>query len=138
MTPKRPRHGTEQVSGSNSPEKDNEEPSSQLLADISEHDETLMTNMSIHSRPVPDMRKLPTELSWPDRATEKRAFDSVTDTEGRRKKIAEAVKTIIGCLGEDVEREGLLKTPDRFASAILFLTQGYTKSLDCKISFSIY
>jgi GTP cyclohydrolase I len=32
---------------------------------------------------------------------------------------------IIGLLGEDVEREGLLKTPERMAKAMQYMTQGY-------------
>ncbi|MDX1362925.1 GTP cyclohydrolase I FolE [Arenibacter latericius] len=43
--------------------------------------------------------------------------------------ITDEVKTryrsIINEIGEDVEREGLLKTPERAAKAMLFLTQGY-------------
>jgi GTP cyclohydrolase IA len=34
-------------------------------------------------------------------------------------------KGIIGLLGEDVEREGLLKTPERMAKAMQYMTQGY-------------
>lgn len=34
-------------------------------------------------------------------------------------------KAIIADLGEDVEREGILKTPERAAKAMQFLTQGY-------------
>ncbi len=39
--------------------------------------------------------------------------------------LAENYKKIIASLGEDPEREGLLKTPERIAKAMQYLTQGY-------------
>lgn len=39
--------------------------------------------------------------------------------------IAVHVKEILRLLGEDPEREGLIKTPERVAKAMQFLTQGY-------------
>ena len=47
----------------------------------------------------------------------------------REAKLAEAVKTILTCIGEDPEREGLLKTPDRYAKALMFFTQGYERNI---------
>jgi len=39
--------------------------------------------------------------------------------------IAAHVKEILQLIGEDPEREGLVKTPERVAKALQFLTQGY-------------
>ena len=39
--------------------------------------------------------------------------------------LVENYKETLGLLGEDPEREGLLKTPERIAKAMQFLTQGY-------------
>ncbi len=33
------------------------------------------------------------------------------------------------CLGEDPDREGLVRTPERAAKALLFFTQGYTQTV---------
>lgn len=44
--------------------------------------------------------------------------------------ISERVGNIITSLGEDVQREGLLKTPERVAKAYQFLTHGY--NIDAK------
>jgi len=46
----------------------------------------------------------------------------------KTEKIAKHYKEIIKLLGEDTGREGLLKTPERVAKAMQFLTQGYEQS----------
>lgn len=43
-------------------------------------------------------------------------------------KLTEHYKAILELLGEDVSREGLLKTPERVAKAMSFLTQGYDQN----------
>ena len=54
---------------------------------------------------------------------------SYLKTETYEKAVTEELKdhysTIISRLGEDVDREGLLKTPERASKAMQFLTQGY-------------
>lgn len=45
--------------------------------------------------------------------------------EGKTLRLASHYKAIIEELGEDVTREGLLKTPERVAKAMQYLTQGY-------------
>lgn len=44
--------------------------------------------------------------------------------------VKERYKVIIDEIGEDVEREGLVKTPERAAKAMLFLTQGYKQDAE--------
>ena len=41
-----------------------------------------------------------------------------------REELAGHYKSIINLLGEEVDREGLLKTPERVAKAMQFLTKG--------------
>ena len=40
-------------------------------------------------------------------------------------KVAPQIASILGLLGEDVNREGLLKTPERVAKAMQYMTYGY-------------
>ena len=42
--------------------------------------------------------------------------------------VAHAVKSILHHIGEDPERQGLLKTPERVSKAYSFLTQGYEQN----------
>jgi len=44
------------------------------------------------------------------------------------KEIAAHVKEILRLLGEDPEREGLLKTPERVAKSLQYLTKGYEEN----------
>ena len=53
----------------------------------------------------------------------------------REEKLAGAVRTILECLGEDPDREGLLRTPIRYAQALMYLTKGYEERLTGKFTY---
>ncbi|VDM99935.1 unnamed protein product [Thelazia callipaeda] len=50
----------------------------------------------------------------------------------------QAYKSIISHIGEDVERQGLLKTPERAAKAMLYFTKGYEQNLDDVLNEAIF
>ena len=64
----------------------------------------------------------------------------LTSDEIRQKKeeIAYHYSKILELLGEDVSREGLLKTPERVAKALLFLTKGYRQDPEQILSSAVF
>jgi len=54
----------------------------------------------------------------PNREEDPQVLDTMT----------KACKTILEAIGEDPEREGLVKTPSRWAKSLLFMTKGYGQS----------
>ena len=64
-----------------------------------------------------------------------------TKIETPKETIADLVRKVITLLGEDPNREGLRKTPERFEKAMKFLTSGYHQNLDCVLNgatFSVH
>lgn len=53
-------------------------------------------------------------------------------------RVEELVRELLKEIGEDPEREGLIKTPDRVARAWQFLTQGYKSDLDGVINNALF
>jgi|SRR3990167_1465865 len=47
-------------------------------------------------------------------------------------------RKIIEALGEDLQRDGLVKTPQRAAAALQFLTQGYQQSLEDIVNGALF
>jgi len=68
-------------------------------------------------------------LSAKSKGAEDRIRETPEQAKKRLEKLAGAVKTILECIGEDPEREGVLDTPMRSAKALMFFTEGYQKSL---------
>ena len=55
----------------------------------------------------------------------------LNDKEGLKpESVASLMRKIIALIGEDPEREGLKKTPERYEKALKFLTSGYHQNVD--------
>lgn len=70
-------------------------------------------------------------LSWPSSGTlsRLRERDHPDEAQARLEKLSGAVRTILECIGEDPDREGLHGTPERYAKAMMFFTKGYEENL---------
>ena len=56
----------------------------------------------------------------------------------KNKELEGSVNRILSLLGENPEREGLVKTPNRVAKALQFLTKGYHENLDEIINGALF
>lgn len=69
------------------------------------------------------------EVCFAGKGTLARLNATPEEREAREKKLAGAVKVLLECIGEDPERDGLIKTPERYAKALLWMTKGYEERL---------
>lgn len=49
-----------------------------------------------------------------------------------------AVRTLLECVGEDPDREGLLDTPSRYAKALLDFTSGYQVNVEDIVNNALF
>lgn len=77
-------------------------------------------------------------LSWPCPGTRARLESSPEESEERVQKLAGAVRTILECIGEDPEREGLRETPERYAKAMLYFTKGYEENVRDLVNGAVF
>ncbi|MHB8919846.1 MAG: GTP cyclohydrolase I FolE [Halothiobacillus sp.] len=64
--------------------------------------------------------------------------EPIAQDQDRVATIAGAIHTILGALGEDPNREGLQKTPQRVANALIYLTQGANKPLNDAVGDALF
>jgi GTP cyclohydrolase IA len=67
-----------------------------------------------------------------------KAVVKVMQAVAKEKSIAPQVSEILAALGEDPNRDGLLRTPERVDKALKFLTSGYTKDITTILNGALY
>ena len=80
------------------------------------------------------MRDGEVELELDERFT----LSSKRLTDERIEALADAFREILEAVGEDVDREGLRRTPIRAARALEFLTQGYRQNLSHIVNDAVF
>lgn len=68
-------------------------------------------------------------LSRPSLGTRERLEESPEKQAERLERMKGAARTLLECVGENPDREGLLATPERYAKAMLFFTRGYEENV---------
>ncbi|CUS09483.1 unnamed protein product [Tuber aestivum] len=77
-------------------------------------------------------------LSWPSLGTKERLEATPDEAAARLNKLSGAIKTLLECIGEDPNREGLLDTPMRYAKAMLYFTKGYEENLKTIVNNAVF
>jgi len=79
-----------------------------------------------------------TDLPGVGLGTRERLEESTEQAAARLEKMRQAVRTILECVGEDPDREGVLDTPTRYAKAMLFFTKGYQQNVKDIVNNAIF
>ncbi|KAF1348663.1 putative GTP cyclohydrolase I [Delphinella strobiligena] len=77
-------------------------------------------------------------LNQPMEVFQSRINEGPEHAKMRLHRMCRAVKTLLECIGEDPDREGLLATPSRYAKALLFLTKGYQVDVEDVVDDALF
>lgn len=77
-------------------------------------------------------------LGWPAKATLDRLNHTPAQADANEKRLSHAIATVLECIGEDPTRAGLIRTPERYAKALLWMTRGYEVRLSDVIANAIF
>ncbi|KAJ3379329.1 GTP cyclohydrolase I [Lobulomyces angularis] len=86
------------------------------------------------------IRKLKQEdgQCWPSIGSKKRREESDAELEERLAKLSSSVEGLLLHIGEDPTREGLVKTPLRYAKALMDFTNGYEVNLEEIVNGAVF
>ncbi|EYC13839.1 hypothetical protein Y032_0042g560 [Ancylostoma ceylanicum] len=73
-----------------------------------------------------------------EEAGDQKAMTELKKKSSNLENMAAAYSSIISHVGEDVNRQGLLKTPERAAKAMLYFTKGYEQQLDDILNEAVF
>ncbi|ORY28297.1 hypothetical protein BCR39DRAFT_535357 [Naematelia encephala] len=77
-------------------------------------------------------------LGWPAKSTKARMYSSPQEKAANIALLSSAIRTVLECIGEDPNREGLQRTPERYAKALMWMTKGYEERLVDVINDAIF
>ncbi|WWC89758.1 GTP cyclohydrolase I [Kwoniella dendrophila CBS 6074] len=77
-------------------------------------------------------------LGWPAKSTHLRLHSTPKEKAANLELLSSAIRTVLECIGEDPDREGLQRTPDRYAKALMWMTKGYEERLVDVINDAVF
>ncbi|ODO10924.1 GTP cyclohydrolase I [Cryptococcus amylolentus CBS 6273] len=77
-------------------------------------------------------------LGWPAKSTHLRLHSTPEEKAANQQLLTSALRTVLECIGEDPDREGLQRTPERYAKALLWMTKGYEERLVSVINDAVF
>ncbi|RXK36224.1 GTP cyclohydrolase I [Tremella mesenterica] len=77
-------------------------------------------------------------LGWPAKSTKIRLHRTPEEKAKNLAVLSGAIRTVLECIGEDPDREGLQRTPERYAKALIWMTKGYEERLVDVINDAVF